>query len=437
MSEIVTDISDQLLKSVPGGLAKLALDDDLTILYATDTFYSLIKNVTDKVNSKAPLTLLKIVYSADIIYITHQVASQKNKKDNMITLKFRTLQSDGSFRWVMISGKKIEEIYQAGTKQVPVYSCMAMDVTDHMERLKKLEQEFDYNRTISELSKELNFEYEIAKDKLVFTELFREVFGRDSEINEFSKKLEKTKIIFPDEHPAVIKIFKSMMSGKKQVRFELRLIPKGGEPIWYICYASIIFDENKNPYKVIGKLATTNPMRKGVEAVTILPQLDSLTKVCTKDCAERMIIETLAKEEPDILSALMIFEIRNYKTVNEVIKLVNGENILTTIAGFLKKRFRSSDIIGRIGLNEFVVFLRGIRSDRNAYEKAELLCKEVDGLYSFQHNRSGLSISIGIAFTKGDQMDYPTLLSNSKAALVMAKKESISSFDVFYGSPNN
>lgn len=429
--------TDQLLAAVPGGIAKLVLDDDLTILYATDTFFSLIRNATEKINPQVPPALLRVVYSADIIYVTQQIAAQRRRKDNAISINFRTLQPNGSFRWVMINGTRSEEGYQSGSKSVPVYSCIAMDVTDHMVKHKKLEQEFDYHRTISELSKELYFVYEIAADTLNFTPLFREVFNRDSEIKEFSKKLEKTKLIFQDELPAVIKIFKSMMSGKKQVRFEMRLIPKEGAPTWYVCYASIIFDENKNPYRVIGKLATTNPLRREPEQVVQMPQLDELTKVCTKDCSERLIIESLSKQGPETLSALMLLEVRNYKVINEVMKSTNGENILTTVAGFLKSKFRSTDIIGRMGTSEFVVFLKDIRMDRNAYEKAEQLCKEVEGLYSFEHIRNGLSISIGIAFTKGEQLDYPVLLVNAKTALVMAKKESTSSFEVFYNTRNN
>ncbi len=436
MNETNPSNIEPLLKSVPGGIAKVALDNDLTILYATETFFSLIKNATEKINQNAPLALLRFVYSADIIYVTQQLEAQKNRKDNIIVINFRTLQPNGSFRWVMINCNKTTEVYQSGTKVVPVYSCIAMDATDHMVRYKKLEQEFDYHRTISELSKELYFVYEIAQDTLSFSELFREVFGKDSVIKEFSKKLEKTKTVFPSELPAVIKIFKSMMSGKKQVRFEVRLFPKEGGPTWYVCYASIIFDENKNPYRVIGKLATINPMKRDVDVVPA-PQLDPLTKVCSKDYAEKAIAEELAKQDPESLSALMLIEIHNYKVINEVMKTVNGDNILASIADYLKFKFRTSDIIGRIALSEFVVCMKGICSDRSAYEKAEKICKEIENRYCFEHNRNGLSVSIGIAFTKGEQLEYPTLLSNARAALIMAKKENGSAFEVFYSTLNN
>jgi diguanylate cyclase (GGDEF)-like protein len=426
---------EKLLMTTPGGIAKIAFDDVLTILYATDTFYSLIKNVTDKVISKAPLALLRIVFSADIIYVTQQLAAQKHRKDNKISLNFRTLQHDGSFRWVMITGNRTTEVYQSGAKNVPVYSCIAMDVTDHMIKYKKLEQTNVYQRTITELAKELYFEYEIAKDTLTFTELFREVFGKDSVITNFRNRLEKTTLIHEEELPAVIGIYNSMMSGKKQVRFEVRLISKGGIPSWYICYASIIFDENRNPYMVVGKLATMNPVTQIEKDGK--PEVDALTKVCTKASAEALISEEITKQDQEALSALMVIDVRNYKIMNNIIKTIDGENILTTIGGLLKTLFRSTDIIGRLGDGEFIVYIKGIQSDKNAYNKAEQICKAVDDLYSYRYNSNGISISIGIAFQKGSQKNYTELLSDANTALAAAKKVSASSFEVYYEEASN
>ncbi len=423
---------DQLLLTAPGGVARLAFDDMLTILYATETFYSLIKNVSDKVNLKSPVALLRIVYSADVIYLTQQIAVQKHRKDNMMNINFRTLQQDGSFRWVMITGTKTEETYQSGTKTFPVYSCIAMDVTNLMVNYKKLEQTNDYHRRITELSKELYFEYEIANDTLSFSELFREIFGKDAVMPGFRSKLDKTKIIHPEERPAVIAIFNSVMSGRKQVRFELRLISKEGTPSWYLCYASIIFDENRNPYKVVGKLSTVTSLTKEVEKQVYTPQIDVLTNVCTKESADIMITEETSKQE-DILSALMLIEIRNYKNLNEIKKMLNGENVLASIGAIIKKHFRSSDIIGRIGLGEFVVYMKGIHSDQTVYEVADKICKEIESIYSYEHTKGGISASIGITFHKGEK-EYPVLMSNANTALVMAKKVPTSSFEVFSGT---
>ncbi len=424
---------DSLLTTVPGGIVKLAFDDMLTILYTTDKFYGLVNNAADKTIKNVPQALLRIIYSADIIYVTQQIAPQKLRADNMIQFNFRTLQPDGSFKWIMITGNKLSETYQSGKETVPVYSCMAMDITDMMIGYKKLEQTIIYHSKIDELSRDLYFEYEIAKDTLTFNNLFREMFGKESVLQGFRSRLEKTKLIHSDELPAVNTIYNSMMRGRKQARFELRLIPKDGIPCWYICYASIIYDENRNPYQVVGKLSTLNRGKKEQEKSVFKPQTDSLTTVLNKESAEVLISEWAKKQEPDELSALFLIEFRNYKASNEIRKSIHRENILTGVGKLLKQHFRTSDIIGRTGQGEFVAYMKSVASEHSVYETADQICRETEENFSNTYAKNGISVSIGIALHLGTA-EYPTLMAKANTALVIAKKEADSSFEVFSGT---
>lgn len=429
MEENVKHQLDELIQSAPGGIVKLAMDDALTILFATDTFYSTVRTVS---SNKTPSMLLRLVYSADVIYVTQQIASQKSRKDNLISFNFRILQQDGSFKWIMLSGTRMQEVHQSGAKAVPVFSCVASDVTDIMIKYKKLEQSVDYNRVIADLSKDMYFEYDIATDTLSFTEIFREVFGKDAVIPGFRKKLEKNKLIHQEELPAVIKIFISMMSGRKLVRFELRMIPKDGTPCWYTCYASIIFDENRTPSKLVGKLALMNAVVKEASETEYIPTRDALTHVCSKESTEIMIREVIKKQSRETLTALLLVDIRNYKNINEIRKSIKGEDVLTSIASVLKENFRTTDVIGRIGLSEFAVYIKDMPVDNLAYHKAEKLCTELEGLYSYPHTKNGLVVSIGMTLQRGNQ-EYETMLANANSALVMAKKTQTSSFEVIIG----
>ena len=52
-------------------------------------------------------------------------------------------------------------------------------------------------------------------------------------------------------------------------------------------------------------------------------------------------------------------------------------------------------------------------------------------MYAYDYNKNGVTISIGVALVKG-QADYSVALANAKTALVMAKKDNTSAFEVFY-----
>jgi diguanylate cyclase (GGDEF)-like protein len=433
MEDLYKQEMENLLETVPGGIAKLAFDDTLTILNFSHAFHSLFRNIADSTLGKEPVSLLKLVYSADIIYVTQQIAAQKHRRDNLFDINFRTLMPDGSSKWVIITGKKTQETWQSGSNLVPVYSCIATDATNFMLKYKKLEQTNEYRNKIAELSKDLYFEYEIASDSLSFSEMFRQNFGRESTVTGFRGRLEKTNIIHPDELPSVISIYNSMMRGRKQVRFELRMLPKDGVYTWFLCYATIIFDENRNPYKVVGKIAATNHSSSEPEKSVHIPQLDTMTNVCTKESAEFLIREAVKNQETDALSALFVIEIRNFKEINAIRKSIHGENVLTSIAAQLKKHFRSSDIIGRLALGEFIVYMKDVPGDYAVYEMAEKLCKEIEEKHSYSYMQNGITANIGIALHKGVQ-EYTMLIASANTALVMAKKAPASSFEVVSGN---
>lgn len=421
---------EQMVNGLPGGILKLVMDDELTIVSATDNFYKLIDY--DK-SEKLPESIFRIVYSADIIYYTHQVAEQLRRNDKQLLLFFRVLQKNGSLKWIMINGSMSEETYQKKGYSLPVYICMAADVSSHMLQYKKIEQEIENHRTILELSKELFFEYIIATNTLSFSsELYREIFGKESTIKNFSHKLEKSKIIYQEDLPLIINTYKSVMNGKKQVRLEFRMVTKEERTVWYVCYASIIYDENKNPYKVVGKLAAINRSdNEEDEEMLVKGKADSQTKIYPKEVAEKMIAQSMSKQDPESLSALFICEVHNYKGINEICRISENENILIVITDIFKKLFRKTDIIGNIGIGNFIIYMKDLSSEKSAYNAAEQICREINNLYVYQFNKNKVYISIGLALVKG-KSDYLTESANAKAALTMANKYNDSSFEVFY-----
>jgi diguanylate cyclase (GGDEF)-like protein len=133
---------------------------------------------------------------------------------------------------------------------------------------------------------------------------------------------------------------------------------------------------------------------------------------------------------------MLLVDIRNYKNINEVRKAISGENILTAIGNVLKREFRTSDVIGRIGLSEFVIFLKDVPTDHMVYTTSDKICKELESLYSYEHTKNGITVSIGVTLQRGAQ-DFQAIFANANTALVMAKKVPSSSFEVFNGAIGN
>ena len=156
------------------------------------------------------------------------------------------------------------------------------------------------------------------------------------------------------------------------------------------------------------------------QKLIIQSQFDSMTNLYNKETIEKKISQTL-EGYPEDLHALMAIDIDNFKGVNDIFGHKMGDHIINVVAGVLSAQFEEKDYIGRIGGDEFVVFMRGIESKNDAFAKAKMIIKMI-------HEKDGLtipdniSISVGVAFSDEEDTSYSTLFEKADKALYLAKE---------------
>lgn len=119
--------------------------------------------------------------------------------------------------------------------------------------------------------------------------------------------------------------------------------------------------------------------------------------------------------------ALMVFDMDHFKEINDTYGHERGDQVLVGVVRLLRGRFRESDVVARVGGEEFVVLLRGV-----TLEKATALAEQARALIGgAQLAGPGVpcSCSVGVAHT--DQLDVPMvdLLHQADRALYRAKRE--------------
>ncbi len=86
---------------------------------------------------------------------------------------------------------------------------------------------------------------------------------------------------------------------------------------------------------------------------------DTLTGLYNKGTTEKLINDFLNSEEASLgMHAFLIVDIDNFKSVNDNLGHVFGDKVLFEVSKNLKPIFRKDDIVGRIGGDEFIVFLK-------------------------------------------------------------------------------
>ena len=147
-------------------------------------------------------------------------------------------------------------------------------------------------------------------------------------------------------------------------------------------------------------LAITN-RRLGLVART-----DSLTDCLNRGAFTAKVATQLAKEQKNPSGALLMIDADNFKAINDLFGHDAGDEALTIIARSIRAVLRSGDIVGRMGGEEFGVYLPGADM-RSAEVIAERIRRSVNLAVFLPHGRSRpLSVSVG-----GAVFDQPTSFS--------------------------
>jgi len=137
--------------------------------------------------------------------------------------------------------------------------------------------------------------------------------------------------------------------------------------------------------------------------LAIYASMDSLTSVLNRGAFTTLVDAYLAevRQQERQEGALLVIDVDNFKRINDSFGHALGDEALRLIAGTIKEALRSVDLVGRLGGEEFGVFLPGTTPDR-ARSVAERIRQAIDGV---QFMAGGLprdlSVSVGGAsFTR-------------------------------------
>jgi diguanylate cyclase (GGDEF)-like protein/PAS domain S-box-containing protein len=130
-------------------------------------------------------------------------------------------------------------------------------------------------------------------------------------------------------------------------------------------------------------------------------------------------------------SALVFLDLDGFKAVNDGLGHAAGDTVLQTMAERLRAGTRTSDLVARIGGDEFTVLLQNLsRADDAALVARGLLDRLAKTCRADNHDVT-LSASAGISVYPEDGTDADTLLRNADLAMYRAKQEGKNTYRFF------
>lgn len=151
-------------------------------------------------------------------------------------------------------------------------------------------------------------------------------------------------------------------------------------------------------------------------------ETDLLTELLNKVSTEKKIQEYLDGEGKDKISMMCVLDIDNFKKINDTMGHAFGDEVIATLGKRIRSEFRVSDIVGRIGGDEFVIFLKDLKTDEIIEKEAERIALFFKDFQVGTYTKYSPTASIGAALYPRDASDYTSLYKSADTALYKAKK---------------
>ena len=122
--------------------------------------------------------------------------------------------------------------------------------------------------------------------------------------------------------------------------------------------------------------------------------------------------------------AVIFIDLDKFKTVNDTLGHAAGDELLRQIATRLQSCLRESDLLGRLGGDEFIVVAEALHDGpRNAIELTDKLLTQVKRPFMIEGRSLGAGFSAGIAVYPADGDTPESLIANADAAMYQAKEQ--------------
>ncbi|THB69173.1 MAG: GGDEF domain-containing response regulator [Gammaproteobacteria bacterium] len=154
---------------------------------------------------------------------------------------------------------------------------------------------------------------------------------------------------------------------------------------------------------------------------------DSLTKLLNRHYFEQQLEQEVSRKlrhpDSDEISALLYFDLDQFKYLNDTAGHVAGDQLLVEVGHQLQTNLRSADTLARLGGDEFAIILRDIKLDEVATAAdrfREILEKHC---FQFEGKAYSVSVSIGGAIISGSSLGAGEVLANADVSCHIAKNK--------------
>lgn len=158
-------------------------------------------------------------------------------------------------------------------------------------------------------------------------------------------------------------------------------------------------------------------------------KLDPFTEVLNKTAFRNHVLEAIRGKRADEKGAFFILDIDNFKIINDTCGHLVGDQVIMKVAANLQSNLREEDQVGRIGGDEFCMYLNHISCIEDIEKNALRIIDNIRNL-NISKLQKQLTVSMGICIVDTEK-DFEDIFMKADHALYEAKANGRDQFVVY------
>lgn len=203
-----------------------------------------------------------------------------------------------------------------------------------------------------------------------------------------------------------------------------------GHDVWVLMTVSLVSDEDRCPLYVVTQVQDISERKEMAQRLEYIVDHDCLTGLFNRRHFEQELArETVRASRYGGPGAVLLIDLDNFKHVNDTFGHRAGDDVLKGVAGLLRQRLRETDIVARVGGDEFAVLLMQTDADQVqvvANEVVKALGRETAMLADHSIR---VTASVGVAMFDG--LTDVEVLAYADLAMYEAKETGRNRFELY------
>lgn len=405
-----------IISNLPAGICEAAYDDYFTLLYGNGLFFELYGYTPEQLREEHQNRIERIILPEDLPGVRKAVDKAFHAGEHSFEVEHRIVRRDGAVVWALIKGS-----FFRGPENTTLH-CVCVEIT----KRKQIEQELKINeerfRIALEQMDNTIFDYNIATRLMIHAYKSAEVYGLPKQLENVPDSLVENGTIHPGSAPVFLEMYQKICGGAPSASCVVQTRLAKGRYVWRKITLTTIYDAQGRAVRAIGILEDIDEQKRREELLRDQVERDTLTGLYNKGATEQRIRKLMDRNPPRAeYDALFIIDIDDFKGVNDRYGHLYGDKVLAESARRIASLFYPEDIIGRIGGDEFAVFLKQVPGRETIRKKAEHICRVFSGEFDYGGIIAALSCSVGTAAFPADGNTFEELYQKADIALYEAK----------------